>query len=487
MAADTLKSKTISSLVWKLSERGGSSLVSLVIQIVLARLLAPEQFGMLAIILVFVNLGNVFVQSGLNTALVQAREVSGKDYSTVFWMCCSIALIFYIALYIFAPSIALFYHSEEITWPLRTLGLVLFVNAYNSVQVAKATRELEFKKIFFSTIVAALVSGLIGVISAICGAGLWALVIQQVINQTANCVVLAFQIAWRPRFTIDVRRAKVFFGFSWKLLASGLLGVGYQSLSDLIIGKQFSTANLGLVSQGKKYPQAIGSMLDGAIQPVMLSVISRVQDNADYVKRLTRRALKTSSFLIVPSMTMLAVVAEPLTRTLLGEQWLETVPFMQMYCFVYALLPMHTANLQTLNGLGRSDLFLKLEILKEACGVTILLFSVVVTQNVYFVVASYMVVGAICTFVNAWPNRRIIRYSYAEQVRDILPAFLLTAISVLATLPLGFVNLPDVVAILARCFVMVSVYLGFAKLLKVEAFSYLISTGMDLLSDRSRS
>ena len=186
-------------------------------------------------------------------------------------------------------------------------------------------------------------------------------------------------------------------------------------------------------------------------------------------------------------MTMLAVVAEPLTRTLLGEQWLETVPFMQMYCFVYALLPMHTANLQTLNGLGRSDLFLKLEILKEACGVTILLFSVVVTQNVYFVVASYMVVGAICTFVNAWPNRRIIRYSYAEQVRDILPAFLLTAISVLATLPLGFVNLPDVVAILARCFVMVSVYLGFAKLLKVEAFSYLISTGMDLLSDRSRS
>ncbi len=329
-----------------------------------------------------------------------------------------------------------------------------------------------------------LASGILGVVAAVAGAGLWALVAQQLSYQIANCIVLGFQVRWLPHLVFKADRARELFSFGWKLLASGLLDQGYQSLSDLIIGKQFSASSLGLVSQGKKYPQAVGSMLDGAIQPVMLSAVARVQDDEAYVKRLVRRALKTSTFLIVPSMALFAMVAEPLVALLLGEKWLPCVPFLQMYCFIYALLPIHTTNLQALNGMGRSDLFLKLELVKKAYGVVFLLVAAFVFKSVYVMVGTYMLTGIISTFVNAWPNRRVIGYSYAEQVSDICPAFLLAAASAALAWPAGLLGLPAIATILLQAAVMAGAYLGLARAFKVEALSYLLATAGELLGSR---
>ena len=268
---------------------------------------------------------------------------------------------------------------------------------------------------------AVVLSAVLGIGFALVGAGLWALVVQQLAYQVTSCIVLFFQIEWRPRLVFRVARARELFGFSWRLLVSGLLEQGYQSLSDLIVGKRFSASSLGLVSQGKKYPMAIGNMLDGAIQPVMLSAVSRVQDDRVRVKRLVRRALKTSTFLIAPAMVLFACCAPTLVPALLGVQWSETVPFLQIYCLVYALLPIHTANLQALNGMGRSDLFLKLELIKKAYGVGSMLFCAFVLGDVRLLVASYLITDIVSTFVNAWPNKRVIGYSYVEQLRDIAP------------------------------------------------------------------
>lgn len=276
-------------------------------------------------------------------------------------------------------------------------------------------------------------------------------------------------------------RAKQLFSFGWKLLVSGLLNQIFQSLSDLIIGKQFSAIQLGLISQGKKYPQAIGSMLDGAIQPVMLSAVAHVQNDLAYVKRLVRRALKTSSYLIVPCMALFAVVAEPVVKLLLGEQWLPAVPFLQMYCFVYALLPIHSSNLQALNGMGRSDLFLKLELIKKAYGIAFILIGAFVFQNVYILVGSYILSGVLSTFVNAWPNRKVISYSYLEQVRDICPAFLLAAASTALAIPVGMLGLPDISTVLLQAAVMAAAYLGLSKLFKVEALDYLLATAKEVI------
>lgn len=477
----SLKTKTISSLFWKLFERGGNAVIQLVVQVVMARLLSPDEFGALAIMLVLINFGNVIVLSGLNTALVQSSSTDEDDCSTVFWLSFGLSILMYAAVFVVAPLLADFYQIAALTSTLRVLALLFLINAFNSVQVAIVQRALEFRIIFFATIASILTSGFIAIASAIMGAGLWALVLQQLIYQIVNCVVLAGQVRWIPRIVFRTKKAKNLFSFSWKLLVSGLLDQGYQGLSDLVIGKQFSASSLGLVSQGKKYPHAIGTMLNGAIQPVMLSAVAHVQDDIDYVKRLVRRALKTSSYLIIPSMTLFAVVAEPIVRLLLGEQWLPAVPFLQMYCVIYMLLPIHTSNLQALNGMGRSDLFLKLELIKKAYSIVFILVGAFVFQNVYVLVGSYILSGVISTFVNAWPNRKVIGYSYIEQVKDICPAFLLAAVSAAVALPIGMLALPDIATILLQAAVMAACYLGLSKFFKVEALDYLLATAKEFV------
>lgn len=476
-----IKRNTITSLFWKLFERGGRAIVELVVQIVMARLLAPEQFGMLSIMLVFVNLGNVIVQSGMNTAIIQAERIERADCSTVFWMSFTISLVLYAAVFLASKDIAAFYESPGLVWPLRVLALILIVNAYNSIQVALITRSLEMQKVFRATIVSSFSSAAFGIGFALAGTGVWALVAQQLSYQLVNCLVHALQLDWRPCAEFSIESARRLFGFGSRLLASSLLEQGYQSLSDLIIGREFSTIELGLVSQGKRYPQAVGSVLDGAIQPVMLSAVSRVQSDCSQVKRLVRRALKTSTYLVVPAMTLFAVVAPTLVPAFLGAQWAEAVPFLQMYCFVYALLPIHTTNLQALNGMGRSDLFLKLEVIKKVYGVAIICFCAFVLQDVHLMVAGYMVSGVISTFVNAWPNNRVIDYSYGEQVRDICPAFVIAAAAAAPALLAAQLPIGGLAVILLQSVVFVGVYLGLSVFFRVEALTYLFSTLKGLL------
>ncbi len=481
---DTLKRKTLSSLVWKLLERGGNQVVALLVQIVMARILTPEDFGALAIMLVFTNLANVVVQSGLNTALVQAPKIEPGDYSTVFWLSTGISIVLAAVISVCAPAIAVFYDNLSLVWPLRALSLVLIVNAYNSVQVAIVQRELQFRKVFNATIASVLISGAAGVCSALVGCGLWALVVQQLVYPLVNCMVLALQVPWKPRFEFRVDRARDLFSFGWKLLVSGLLNSGYNSLSDLIVGKQFSSVSLGYVSQGKKYPTALGSMLDGAIQPVMLSAVSHVQDDLARVRSLVRRAIKTSTFLVMPAMTLFAVLAVPIVKVLLGEKWLPCVFFLQVYCFTQAIQPIHTSNLQALNAMGRSDLFLKLEVIKKAYGVLFLLLGAFVFNDIYIMIGSYLITGVISTLVNAWPNKSIIGYSYVEQIRDICPSLLLSLGSGAATYCLAFVISSDLLLILCSVALMGILYIGGARLFHVEAFEYLIQTAKELFGSR---
>lgn len=471
---DDLKKKTVSSLIWKLFEQSASSFVSLVVQIVMARLLAPDEFGMLAIMLVFVNVGNVIVQSGLNTAIIQGPDVTERDYSTVFWMSFVVSLVLYVIVFAAAPAIAAYYAMPSIVAPLRALVLILIVNAYNSIQEAVVARALEFNKTARATVIAGVASGALGIISAVAGTGIWALVVQQLLFQVVKSIVLAVQIPWKPRFLFDAGRARLLFSFSWKLLVSGLLEQGYQSLSDLMIGKVFDSSSLGFVSQGKKYPQALGLMLDGAIQPVMLSAVARVQDNKENVKRLARRALKTSTFLIAPSMVLFAFVSKPIVLLLLGEKWLACVPYLRMYCFVYALLPVHTTNLQVLNGVGRSDLYLRLEVIKKIIGVSILCVTVFVFRDLTAIVFGYVLSSIICTFVNAHPNKRVIGYSYLEQIRDICPAFILAVAAGAVSCLVVPLNLPVFASIVLQSVVMAVAYLLLAYMLKIEEMTYLL-------------
>ena len=466
-------------------ERGGNAIVQMAVQVVMARLLAPADFGALAIMLVFVNVGNVFVQSGLNTALIQADEVDSGSYSTVFWMSLAVSLALYALVFAAAPWVATSYGIPQLAWPLRALSLVLVINAYNAVQVAKVTRDLEMRKTFVATIASVAVSGALGAGSALAGAGLWALVVQQLSYQAANCVTLAFQVDWRPTRTFRAEEARRLFGFGWKLLASGLLDTGYRSLSDLIVGAQFSVDALGVMSQGKKYPQAIGSMLDGAIQPVMLSAVSHVNDDAERARAVTRRALKSSCYLVMPAMALFACCAPSLVPMLLGVRWAAAVPYMQVFCITSAFLPINTTNLQSLNAMGRSDLFLRLEVVKKAYGVANLLFCAFVLRDVWLLCCSYLLTSVVSQVVNAWPNRRVLGYGYADQLRDIAPGLLLSVAASAMALLAGRLPLPAPATIALQSATFAATYIGLSALLRVEAYGYLRRTALEMLGKRS--
>ena len=476
MIDPSFKRATIQSFFWKFVERAGNQIIMLAVQIVMARLLSPNEFGMLAIMIVFINIGNVIVQSGLNTGLIQIGKVRDSDYSTVFWMSFAVSVLLYLGIFVSAPAIADFFELPGLVWPLRVLTLNLVINSYSAIQIAKVARIMDFKKIFVATIFSAVISGVLGVTVALLDGGLWALVIQQLSYQLVNALVLSFQVPWLPRFEFHPDRAALLFRFGWKLLVSGLLDTGYQSLSDLIIGKRFSSADLGQVSQGNKYPQALGVSIDSAIQPVLLSAVSRLQDDVVKVRQVVRRSLMTSTYVVFPAMAMLAVTAEPVTRMLLGEQWMPAVPFMQMFCFLYALWPIHTTNLQALNGMGRSDIFLKLEIVKKLVGLPVLLTTAFVIGNIYAIVIGTLVADILETYINARPAGKILGYPYLKQVRDVAPAFGVALLSALVALPLGLLSLSDAALIATQVLVFAGSYVGFSRILRIEAFTYLFST-----------
>lgn len=480
----SLKRLTIASVGWKLLEKSGRAVVELAVQIVMARILAPEQFGALAVILAFVNIGNVLVQSGLNAALVQTPDMDDDDCSTVFWLSFAVSLAMYVILFLAAPFIEASFDSGEIVWPIRAIGLVFFLNSLNAVQVAIVQRNLQLRKVFKATLSAVLVSGCLGIALAFAGTGLWALVCQQLCYVVVNCLVMFLQVDWKPKAVFVPSRAQELFSFGWKILIAALLEQGYQGVSDLVVGRKFDSAALGFVSQGKKYPQALGTVLDGAIQPVMLSAVSRVQDDLSTVKCLARRALKTSTYLVFPVMTFFAVAAEPMVRVILGEQWVPCVPYFQVYCFIYALLPIHSTNLQVLNGIGRSDLFLKFELIRKSYAFALLMLAALLSSDPIWLVGCYALANIISTFVNMWPINRLVSYTYGEQCRDFAPAVALSTVSGAAAWAAGSIACWSVATALLQAGVMAFLYLLLSVLFRVESFQYIKSTVTDLVRNQ---
>ncbi len=474
MPEDNLKTSVLSSLFWKFLERGGVSGVQFVVQIILARLLLPEDYGIIALIVVFIAISQTFVQSGLGTALIQKKKVTDEDYSSVFYLSLVVALVFYGILFLAAPFIAAFYNQPLITPVLRVLGLTLFFGAVNTIQNAFIARNFQFRKLFVSSLGAVLLSGVVGIAMAYAGHGVWALVGQQLTSIIALCLIMWFTVKWRPKLLFSLARVKELFSFGWKLLASGLIDTTYTNLSSLIIGKLYPARMLGYYTKGQEFPNVLISNINSSIQAVMFPAYAKNQDNRPLVKQIMRRALVTSSFLVFPAMAGLAAVAEPLVILLLTENWLMCVPFLQIFCAVYALWPIHTVNLQAINALGRSDIFLRLEILKKIVGVSML--AITVPIGIYAMAMGMVVTGVIGTFINAYPNKLLLNYSFTEQWRDLAPALVLSLVMCGAAYSVLFLGLPAWATLILQMGVGVIVYLGLAWAVGLESLTDVIDT-----------
>lgn len=468
-------------------ERCGYQGVSFVVQIILARLLDPTDYGVLTLLTIFISISQVFVQSGLNTALIQRKDVTEKDYSSVFYVSLSIAVALYIILFFASPFIAAFYDMPALKDVLRVLALILIPGAFNSIQNAKIAKEMQFKKLMYCTLIAVIISGVVGISMAYLGYGVWALVGQQLSNQISICLIMMFVVKWRPKLTFELHRIRLLFGFGWKLLCSSLLDTIYRELQSLVIGKKYDSGTLGYYNRGKQFPDVIVNNINGAIQSVMLPALSERQDDKVSMKSMMRRSIVTSSFLIFPLMVGLAVTAEPLISLILTDKWLPCVPYLQVYCFIYAFWPIHTANLQALNAQGRSGIFLRLEMIKKFYGLITLMITVFCFQSPLAIALGSAVTTLLSCFVNASPNKKLLNYSYLEQMKDILPnggiALLMGTIVYCVT----FLQLSNWLTLLIQIVLGITVYIGLAELFKLECYIYLKNMIFSKLKKRKKT
>ena len=476
-----------SALMWKFLERFGVQGTQFVLQIILARLLDPEHYGVLSMMVIFTTLANVFIQRGFNTALIQNKDVTEEDYSSVLWVSVGVAAVLYALLFVSAPVIAWFYEMPDLVQPFRVLCLVLFPGALNSVQLAKVSRKLDFKKVFLSNVAAILVSGVSGIVLAYMGAGLWALVAQYLLNVLIACIVMWFTVKWRPRFVCRFDRIKVLFSYGWKLLVSGLLDTLYQDLRSLVVGKKYDSGTLGYYNRGKQFPQFIIAAINTTVQSVMLPAMSAHQDDKAKVKTLMRNSITLSAYVVFPMTAGLAGVATPLVELLLTEKWLPCVPYMQIYCFSLAFYPVNSCNLQAINAVGRSDLFLKLEVIKKLYGIAFLAIAVFCFDSPIAIASTGIITAMISWFVNSTPNKKLVNYSYLEQIRDVLPSLIISLFMFGCVLAVGLLKLPNVLLLLLQVVVGVVVYVAISVVFKLRAFRILWGMVKKLIPSKKKA
>lgn len=464
--------QVFSNLFWRLLERFGAHGVTLVVSIVLARLLDPTAYGTIAIITVFTSILGVFLDGGFSSALIQKKDCDDVDFSTVFYFQLTFSGLLYLIMFIASPFISDFYQMRELTPLIRVMSLGIIVSAVKSVQSAYVSRKLMFKKFFFSTLGGTIAAAILGIWMAYHGFGAWALVMQGLVNSIIDTIILWITVPWRPILAFSFMRLKQLFSFGSKLLISNLIDTVYNNLRSLVIGKVYTSQDLAFYNKGQVFPNLIVTNVNSSINSVLFPVMSSAQEDTETVKRMTRRAIKTSTCIMFPLMIGLAVCAEPLVRLLLTEKWLPCVLYLRIFCFTYAFYPIHTANLNAVQALGRSDIFLKLEVIKKAIGFLAIFITVFI--SVEALAYSLIVTSILSQIINAWPNRKILKYGYHEQLKDMLPSMLVAVCMSICVYPIQLVKIPDIVVLILSVFVGALIYIALSYLLKVESFHYLL-------------
>ena len=414
----------------------------------------------------------VFVDSGLGTALIQKKDADDLDFSSVFYFNFIVCMVLYAGMFMAAPYIAVFYKDTTLTPVIRVISLTIVISGVKGIQQAYVSKNMLFKRFFFSTIGGTIFSAVLGIAMAYMGFGVWALVAQQLSNTAIDTLILWLTVRWRPKKMFSFERLKGLFSFGWKLLVSSLLDTAYNNLRNLIIGKLYSSSDLAFYNQGDKFPKVIVTNINTSIDSVLLPTMSVEQDNPERIKQMTRRAIKTSTYVMAPLMMGLAFCAEPVVRLILTDKWIPCIPFLRIFCITYMFWPVHTANLNAINAMGRSDWFLRLEIVKKIVGLIILLSTM--WFGVMAMAYSLLLSSVLSQIINSWPNRKLLGYGYLEQVRDFAPGILLAAGMGICVYFVGYLPLPMIITLLIQIVLGAIIYIAASAILKLEEFEYLL-------------
>ena len=477
------KGKIVRSLIYKFTERFAVKGIGMVISIVLARLLTPEIMGQVVILEIFINFSQIIIESGVNSALVQSRTADERDYVTVFYITAALAAAAILLLELTAPLIAAYYKSPELTVPLRICAFVLFFSSFNSIQVARLQREMRFGAMMYCNLAASVLAGGLGIALALRGAGLWALVAYHFGQIIAVCLALFFVLRWFPHGRFSRESARRLGGYGVKMLAASVISTLYNSLRPLIIGRRFSTSELGYYDRGQKFASTISLNLDSAVQAVMFPVLSRSQDDPAQFRAILRRMKQLGCFLTFPVMFGLAAVARPLILLLLREQWLPAAPFLVLLSIGEAQVPLTSSNLVALKSLGRSDLYARQELVRRAVMLVILAVSVLCFDSVEAIAVGFVISAWLDVWVTSLPIRKLLGYGFVDQFRDVWRTGVSTLLMAGLVWTLGLLPLGLLPRLLVQIVCGAASYALLNLLLKNESLLYLLSLARHRAAD----
>lgn len=466
----------ITGMAWSFLERISAQLVTFVVSIVLARLLTPDEYGVVAIVLIFVTIADIFVTAGFGSALVQKLDVDNIDFSTTFFFSIGFSLVVYTLLFFCAPLIANFYEMEELTLVIRVMSVRIVFASVNSVQQAYVSRQLEFKKFFYSTLVGAVVSAVVGIAMAYLGYGVWALVAQYLVNVIISTVVLWCISGWRPIMVYSWSRMKGLFSFGWKVMVASVYHTLGMQARSLVLGKLASPRELSFYNQGEKFPALFINNIETSIQKVLAPILSSEQEDKPRVLDLTRKSMRVATFTIWPLLIGLAAVAESLIEILFTTKWMGSVPYLKLICIAYMFYPVGETHVRTIRALGRSDTTMWTIFIAETLNIVLLVVAILLHCDGKGIVITWILSSILMAVVNGVADRKLIGYGLRDQVKD----FLFTGISVtvmyfvvnaLSGLPINLF-----VKILIQIVTGFVVYFSISYFINRETLKYVVTT-----------
>ena len=431
----SLKTKTISGLTWSFIDNIAQKGLTFIIGIILARLLLPEEFGIIGMITIFIAVSTSFINSGFGSALIRKQKCTDTDYSTVFYFNLATGIFFYILLFFLAPVISHFFNEPQLKLLIKVLGIVLIIDAFTIIQRTILTKQVNFKLQTKISVIASLISGIIGIIMAFKGFGVWSLVAKQISQRLTNSILLWTWNKWKPLLIFSRNSFRQLFSFGYKLLISGLIDTIYRNVYLIVIGKYFSAQELGFYTRANQFKSLPSQNISQIIERVSYPVLANMQDNPEKLRLNYKRLIKTSMLITFTLMLGMAAAAEPMVIALIGEKWRPSIGYLQLLCFAGMMYPLHSLNLNMLQIQGRSDLFLKLEVYKKILAVPIIIIGIF--YGVKIMILGMIVNSFFAYYLNSYWSGKFLNYSTKEQILDILPAFAIALINALAIYLIG--------------------------------------------------
>lgn len=468
MAEQSLKDKTVKGVGWSAVDNVARYAVTFVVSVVLARLLSPDDYGLLGLIAIITAVCNAIIEGGFTNALIRKKDVTEADYNTVYIVNFFISLVLFAFVYFCSPLIAEFFCREELVPLTRVSSLGMIIGALALVQQTRLTKRIDFKTQTKITFIASVSSGIVGIVMAVLGYGVWSLVVQGLVSQTVRTAFLWIYNKWLPSFSFSVESFKELFGFGWKVMAVGLIDTVWKELYQVVVGKFYSPATLGQYTRAKQFSTLFSSNLTGVVQRVTFPVLSTIQDERVRMVAAYRRIIKATMFVTSVSMLLLGAISEPLLYCLIGSKWHEAATYLPLICISGTLYPLHAINLNMLQVQGRSDLFLRLEIVKKLIAIVPLFIGALI--GIIPMLISHLFTGVIAFFLNSHYSGRILGYTSLMQLKDITPSYMLSAIVALPVFFLKFVPISNWLILPVQIFVGVGLFFVLCHIKQFEEY-----------------